>query len=72
MANLFNIVLSSSDDENYEEQEQHRRRKKFKRRINYFEELDDIEFKMRFRLNKQSVLLILEEIREKLAFCTNR
>jgi hypothetical protein len=41
------------------------------RRINYFEELDDIKFKMRFRLNKQSVLLILEEIREELAFFTN-
>jgi len=70
MANLLNFVLSSSDDENYEEQ--HRRRKKFKQRINYFDELDDIEFKMRFRLNKQSVLLIFEEIREELEFLTNR
>ncbi|KYN21603.1 Putative nuclease HARBI1, partial [Trachymyrmex cornetzi] len=41
-------------------------------RINYFDELDDIEFKMRFRLNKQSVLLILEEIRQVLEFVTNR
>lgn len=70
MANLFNIVLSSSDDENY--QEQHRRRRKFKQRINYFDELDNADFKMRFRLNKQSVLLILEEIREELEFFTNR
>lgn len=70
MANLFNLMLSS-DDEN--DQEQHRRRRrKFKQRTNYFDELNDIEFKMRFRLNKQSVLLILEEIREKLEFFTNR
>ncbi|XP_018359328.1 PREDICTED: putative nuclease HARBI1 [Trachymyrmex cornetzi] len=68
MANLFNLVLSSSDDD----EEQFRRRSKFKQRINYFDELDDIEFKMRFRLNKQSVLLILEEIRQVLEFVTNR
>ncbi|KYQ55385.1 hypothetical protein ALC60_05754 [Trachymyrmex zeteki] len=65
MANLFNLVLSSSDDENNDE-EQHRRQRKYKQRIHYFDVLDDVEFKMRFRLNKQSVLLILEEIREKI------
>jgi len=70
MANLFNFVLSSSDDENY--QEQHRRRRKFKQHINYFDELDDIEFKMRFRLNKQSILLIFEKIKEELEFLTNQ
>lgn len=69
MANLFNLMLSS-DDEN--DQEHRRRRRKFKQRTNYFDELNDIEFKMRFRLNKQSVLLILEEIREELEFFTNR
>jgi len=68
MANLFNLVLSSSDDENLDDHQEQRRRRMFKQRINYFDELDDIEFKMRFRLNKHSVLLILEEIREELEF----
>lgn len=63
MANLFNLMLSSSDDENLDDHQEQRRRKMFKQRINYFNELDDIEFKMRFRLNKHSVLLILEEIK---------
>jgi len=38
-----------------------RRGKRFKQCVNYFEELDDIEFKM--RLNKASVLEVLKNIR---------
>lgn len=68
MANLFNLVLSFSGDENLDDHQEQRRRRMFKQRLNYFDELDDIEFKMRFRLNKHSVLLILEEIREELEF----
>lgn len=49
----FNNILSSSGDEEIN-QEIYRRARKFKVRINYFEELDDIDFKIRFRLNKQS------------------
>ena len=59
--NLINFILASSDEEDMEEI--NRRERRFKQRINYFEELDDIEFKMRFRLNKASVLLVLEDIR---------
>lgn len=40
--------------------------------INFFEEFDDIEFKMRFRLSKESVLLILENITKELEFLTNK
>ena len=59
--NLINFILASSDEEDMEEF--NRRERRFKQRINYFKELDDIEFKMRFRLNKASVLLVLEDIR---------
>ena len=59
--NLINFILASSDEEDMEEF--NRRERRFKQRINYFEELDDIEFKMRFRLNKASVSLVLEDIR---------
>lgn len=51
----FNFILSSSDDEDIQI---NRREKRFKQRVNYFEQLDDIEFKLTFRLNKESVLLI--------------
>ena len=44
--NLINFILASSDEEDMEEF--NRRERRFKQRINYFEELDDIEFKMRF------------------------
>lgn len=67
----FNNILSSSDDEEII-QEVSRRERRFKVRINYFEELDNIEFKMRFRLNKESVLLILENIGEELESLTNK
>jgi len=71
MAHFYNNLLSSSDDEEIIE-EINRRERRFKIRINYFEELDDVEFKMRFRLNKGTVLLILENITEELEFLTNR
>jgi len=48
--NVYNYILSSSsDDENF------RRPRRFKERKNYLEELDEIEFKVRFRLNKETV-----------------
>lgn len=58
-------ILSSSDDEDIIRHID-RRPKKFKLRMNYFDDLDDIEFKMRFRLNKNSVLLVLNNIEEEL------
>ncbi|XP_018363578.1 PREDICTED: putative nuclease HARBI1 isoform X2 [Trachymyrmex cornetzi] len=62
----YNILSSSDDDEDII------RPKRFKQRMNYFDDLDDIEFKMRFRLNKNSVLLILNHIEEVLIFRSNR
>ncbi|XP_011705880.1 PREDICTED: putative nuclease HARBI1 [Wasmannia auropunctata] len=69
--NSFHERMQFTMEESENDQQQ-RRRRKFKHRINYFEELDDVDFKMRFRLNKQSVLLVLEEIRGELEFLTNR
>lgn len=62
-------ILSSSDDEDII---RHRRPRRFKLRMNYFDDLDDIEFKMRFRLDKNSVLLVLNNIEEELTFRSNR
>jgi len=70
MAHFYD-VLSSSDDEEILQQI-NRRERKFKVHINFFEELDGIEFKMRFRLSKESILLILENITEELEFLTNK
>ncbi|EZA47363.1 hypothetical protein X777_16257 [Ooceraea biroi] len=67
----YNFVLSSSDDEDIIPH-YNRRERRFKELVNYFEVLDELEFKMRFRLSKQTVLLILEQIREELVFLTNR
>lgn len=67
----YDLVLSSSDDEDIIEQF-NRRERRFKERINYSEDLDELEFKMRFRLSKGSVLMILENIREELEFLTNK
>lgn len=70
MAYYYNI-LSSSDDEDIL-QIINRRPKVFKPRRNYFEELDDIEFKMRFRLEKQTVMILCNEIEHFLKFATNK
>ncbi|EFN88560.1 Putative nuclease HARBI1, partial [Harpegnathos saltator] len=48
------------------------RPRQFKERKNYFEELDKIEFKMRFRLNKETVRMILHNINGELQFRTER
>lgn len=67
----YDLVLSSSDDEDIIEQ-LNKRERRFKDRINYFEDLDELEFKMRFRLSKGSVLMVLKNIREELEFLTNK
>lgn len=64
-------ILSSSDDEDIIRY-LYRRQKTFKLRKNYFHDLDDIEFKMRFRLSKNSVLLVLNNIEGELTFPTKR
>lgn len=66
------LNLLSSDDEDIVNVRPIRRRQRFKHRMNYLEELDDIEFIMRFRISKRSVLSVLQHIREELEFATNK
>lgn len=68
LPHLLNVLFS---DDEYIVIPQ-RRRKRFKHHSNYFEELDDIEFRMRFRLSKRSVLFVLQHVREELEFATNK
>ena len=63
--------MSSSDDEDILRVVD-RRPKRLKPRIEYFDDLDDIDFKMRFRLSKQSVLLVLNYIEADLEFPNER
>lgn len=55
-------ILNSSDDEDIV-QMINRRPKVFKPRRNYFEEQDDIEFKMRFRFRETNGYLIMQRNR---------
>lgn len=41
-------------------------------RVNYFEKYDELNFFRRFRLQKQSVINILEQIQDRLAYTHNR
>lgn len=69
---LYNYILFSSDDEDNGNVIINRRRRQFKQRRNYFEDLDEVEFKMRFRLNKETVQIILNNIYHELQFRTER
>lgn len=63
----FNVNAYSSDEEmNY------RRPKIFRRRPNYFEELDNFDFFSKFRLSKRTVEMILEQIEDNISYPTNR
>ena len=44
----------------------------FKERQNYAETLDDVNFLRRFRLSKESFLLLLDKIRDKISPTTSR
>ena len=63
--------LSDSDDDElliYDV----RRPRWIRERNNYFEEYDDVDFKTRFRLSKESVLSVLDHIEHQLEFPTDR
>lgn len=49
-----------------------REKKKFGERKNYFELLDEVEFQKRFRLKKQTVEMVLEELLDQIKYPTNR
>lgn len=62
-------ILSSSDEEDFivnRRPRRLRRPRKVKRRTSYFEELDDVDFHIRFRLSKASVNTILREIEQEI------
>ncbi|XP_024940238.1 uncharacterized protein LOC112494277 [Cephus cinctus] len=65
MANrrIIDAVLSSSDNEDFFV---HRRPKFVRRRLDHFEEFDNIAFPARFRLSKESVYEVLQHIRHEL------
>jgi len=49
-----------------------RRQPRLMERINYFEILDDIDFKRRFRISKNSFIMLLERIENEIKHNTNR
>ncbi|CAK1602659.1 unnamed protein product [Parnassius mnemosyne] len=49
-----------------------RRPKTYKERRDYFEEYDDVDFRTRFRLSKESCLDVLQMIEDKLEYPSNR
>lgn len=71
--NIINdYILFSSDDEDNGNIAINRRQRQFKQRRNYLEELDAIDFKIRFRLNKETVLIILNHINDEIQSRTDR
>lgn len=49
-----------------------RRPKVYRERVNYYDSLNVTEFKERFRLNKQSVQVLLQQIQHLFIHLTNR
>lgn len=68
-----NLKMWSSDsDFEFINQIDARKKRKFQNRPDYLHILDDIEFIRRFRLGKNSFILILKKIRETIAPSTLR
>jgi len=65
-------VLSSSDEEFDDDFVINRRPRKIRRRPSYFEEFDDIDFHTRFRLSKESVNIVLREIKQRISHKTEQ
>lgn len=63
------VVFNMSDEE--EEEYVFRRPRLVRRRKNHFE-MDDVEFRKRYRLSKQVTLSVLEQIEDRLEFPTDR
>lgn len=49
-----------------------RKEKNFAERKNYFELFDEVEFQKRFRLKKQTVEMVLEELLDQIKYATDR
>lgn len=69
MNNILDSSTSSSSDDEYIFI---RRRKVYKRRENYLETLDDIEFFHRFRITKHTFNILLDRIKDEVKSATTR
>lgn len=56
----------------YDEEFVVRRPKIFRRRPNYFKELDNFDFFSKFRLSKPTVEMIIDQIQDNILYPTNR
>lgn len=64
--------LSDEEEEFLDFLEHPRRPYVVKDRFNPFDEYDDLDFFMRFRLKKETVLMVLEQIEEQIETITDR
>lgn len=69
---MEDLHFSDNDDEFVDFIEHRRRPYTVKPRTNPFNDLDDVDFIVRFRLRKQTVLYVLERIEHELEFVTDR
>jgi len=67
----FAQILSSSDDEGFADVI-NRRPCNIRRRLDYFNELDDVDFHARFRLSKECVTEVLEAIEPEISHPTQQ
>ena len=63
-------LLFDSDDNSDEENFRVRRPRTFWERPNYFELYDDVFFRTRFRLSKDSTLIVLQHIKDRLEYAS--
>eukprot|EP00102_Acyrthosiphon_pisum_P018215 XP_008189891.1 PREDICTED: uncharacterized protein LOC103311868 [Acyrthosiphon pisum] len=73
----YGLIDQESDSSDFENEMAEfnvaiRKEKIFRERKNYFELLDEVEFQKRFRLKKQTVKIILEELQDQIKYPTNR
>lgn len=68
MERLRNMIEESDSDDDYVP----RRPRWIKERANYFEDYDDKDFAVRFRLSKEATLCLLAKIEYKLEYSSNR
>ncbi|KAK9751491.1 hypothetical protein QE152_g4954 [Popillia japonica] len=69
---LVDVNVFVSDDEDIVLNNRQRRPKRYFDRVNYFDEYDDQEFFSRFRLQKNTCLLLLQEIEDATKSPTNQ
>lgn len=68
MQRLRNMIEDSDSDDDYVP----RRPRWIKERVNYFDDYDDHDFAIRFRLSKESTLCLLDKLEHKLEYSSDR